>query len=811
MSKKSRERRERNKAVQPDTYFTNGIFELARFGKNTIVKNNRSPEQHTAQMEYLCAEYPSKYGSITQKVRAIKDKVTKCDPYSLLMYLRNLANMGQLSIFSEIEYSSDTNAIIIAQEYIQSILVSTENKHDPSMSNEEEDALYAQITDDFDALYKELMYFYHFWAANVQKTTEIDSARLNEIVEAQYMYWVRGNRYQIFELEPLKSLLPPHDEVLLELFGVSSADIIEGLEKLRYSLSQEYADAFMELGKEYKLFVQAVDAGICPEDAHNNAEKRVAKLTGKLHGSDLINVEAVTGWNSRFTDMLSYGINECTTFWNESEFAGWPIVELPVMKKPFIKINGTSYSFLYYALFDNVYRNIQKGILQQKPEYLEGWKNKQTQTSEEMVKDLFLKLLPGAEDHIGNYYPVKTSLKQTNENDIIIVYQNYLFVIEVKAGSFPSTPPMTDFSAHIKAYQKLAEAADSQCSRTVEYIRKHSPAQFYNHDKNPTFCLPSLDSFDDVFTFSVTIDNFNEFAAKAEKLSVITLKEETIVISCDDLLAYAGYFNSPIYFLHYLKQRKASLHVPQYQMHDELDHLGLYIDRNLYALDPSQYGDVKKVIWQGFRQNLDKYFNLMFVNPSIAQKPIQNMSVQISEIVEYLERNISPENIYLAHFLLDLSSDSREEFAEQTKYALKRQREIRHSVPLVAFGDIKYCAFISVPSIIPYPIQVQLDYVYAAASRNENIPVTWISLVYNSKNQLVSAEGKKCFFSDLDSDDAERIRRMGQEKARDWVLQYETTHGKLGRNDFCPCGSGKKYKFCCLDTCLSEKRKPKER
>ena len=44
------------------------------------------------------------------------------------------------------------------------------------------------------------------------------------------MYWVRGNRYQIFELEPIKALLPPHDDALLELFGVSSSAVIDGLE-----------------------------------------------------------------------------------------------------------------------------------------------------------------------------------------------------------------------------------------------------------------------------------------------------------------------------------------------------------------------------------------------------------------------------------------------------------------------------------------------------------------------------------------------------------------------------------------------------
>lgn len=799
MSRKSRERREKNKTVRSDDYFSNGVFEMARFGKVTIVRNNRTPEQHAAQMEYLCTEYTSKYEDIAQKVKSLKEKIAQCDPYSLLMHLRSLAAMGQMNIFSEIEYSSDANAIIRAQEYVQSILVSTENNYVPSKPNEAA-ALYAQIVADFDELYKSFMFFYCFWAAHIQESREIDNSRLNEIVESQYMYWVRGNRYQIFELEPLKTLLPPHNDVLLELFGVSSVEVIDGLKKLQYSLSQGYADAIMELNKEFERFVEATDSGSSPEDAYKCTERRTSKIAGKLHGSDLINVATITGWDPRFINMLSYGINECSTFWGESEFAGWPIVEFPVTKKPFIKIDGTSYAFLYYALFDNIYRNIQKGIMQRKPQYLEEWKEKQTQASEEMVKELFLKLLPGAEAHVSNYYPVKNSLKQTNENDIIITYQNNLFVIEVKAGSFPSTPPITDFDAHIKAYQKLAEVADSQCSRTIEYIANHSPAQFYDHEKNPIFSLPSLNAFDDVFTFSVTVDNFNEFAAKAEKLSVISLKEETIVISYDDLLAYAGYFDAPICFLHYLKQRKAAMRAPQYQMHDELDHLGLYIDKNLYALNSSLYDDVKNVVWQGFRKTLDEYFNMLFANPSAAKKPTQDMPNQISEIIEYLGHDISPEKIHLAHYLMDLSLDAKEDLAWQIEYALRRQGELKHTVVLAAFGEIKYCAFISMPGIIQYPIQEQLDYAYAAASRNEKIPVMWISLEYDNKSRLVSAEGRKCCFSDLKGDDIERIRHMGCEKARDWVLQYKMIHGKIGRNDYCPCGSGKKYKFCCIET-----------
>ena len=67
--------------------------------------------------------------------------------------------------------------------------------------------------------------------------------------------------------------------------------------------------------------------------------------------------------------------------------------------------------------------------------------------------------------------------------DSIIIYMNHLFIIEVKAGSFPSTPPITDFEAHIRAYQTLVEKADSQCSRTLSYIsRDFHPHLEYSAD-----------------------------------------------------------------------------------------------------------------------------------------------------------------------------------------------------------------------------------------------------------------------------------------------------------------------------------------
>ena len=386
---RSNVRKAKTKNMQPDSYYNDGIFELARFGCNTLIKNNSTPEQRAEHMKYLSTEYHVKYKAISQKIHTIKEDVIRCDPYSLLMYIRNMALSTHMNVFSEFDHSSEANAIIHAQEYIQSIIVSEENKHEPSLPDDTQEKLHIKIIQDFNELYKELLLFYHFWAAHIQETRAINSNQLNDIVEAQYMYWVRGNRFQVFELEPLRYLLPPHTEVLQELFGVSAPEVISGLEKLQYSLSQGYADAMTSLGNQYMSFLDAVQSGINQEKELEDTKERSIELIEQVLGSGLIDVAKVTGWDSRFIDALTLGIGEYGTFGGQSEFSGWPIIELPVMRKPFIKIEGKTYAFLYYALFDNIYRNIQRIIMLRKPAYSEHWKQLQTGASEEMVKQFF--------------------------------------------------------------------------------------------------------------------------------------------------------------------------------------------------------------------------------------------------------------------------------------------------------------------------------------------------------------------------------------------------------------------------------------
>ena len=452
--------------------------------------------------------YDDIYTEIDKQLEDIRAKICQCDPMSIMLFFKSLNAQSQIHNSSESEYTLDENATLRAQDYVQSVLISLPNYYDPiSCLQSDQNKLFNEIHVEFCEIYKKIPLFYMAWGAKILESGEVDKSIVDNLVEAQGAFGVQGNRYQIFELEPIRNLLPPHDCILQELYGITAMEIIDGLDKLRYSLSQGYADSWMDIMNEYNQFCSLIESGIDEDTAMQRASTHMKEITPKVFGADLNDVQAITNWNQAFIDALSCNIGEYETLYNNSAYSGWPIIDLPVVKKPFITICGKSYAFLYYSLFDNIYRNIQRMIFSARNDYVNLWKDKQAAASENMVKDLFEKLLPGAEAYIDNYYPVKTSKKQMNENDVLIIYNNYLFIIEVKAGAFPISAPIIDFNSHVSAYKNLVEKVDSQCDRTCNYIESHMPAIFYDHDGNEKLRISKYTTFDEIFTFSVTVEN----------------------------------------------------------------------------------------------------------------------------------------------------------------------------------------------------------------------------------------------------------------------------------------------------------------
>ncbi len=781
--------------MKPDDYFNNGLMEMARFGRHTILKNNMSTEQYAKVKTTLVQRYPKLKKKIDRLVRSIRKQVCKCDPVQLLTFSSDMFLMSNLGISSEIQSSKEDIYVSRMTEYIQSIIVSSPIKYRPS--RKDPSLRFFWIQRNIVKLYELIDNFYFSWAASTDKLyPDYDEEIRNTVVESQFLYTVRGQRYQIFEIEYFEKLLKAHNEIFVSLFGISCDEIIDGIKKLQYALSQGKLDAINDLGELMDDFFECGEGDINQFKEENpEAGKTFAE---NFFGTKLRNVIDVTGWPEKFVKSLSWGINECVDFYDKKEFGGWPIIDLPIQKRPFIKIGNSYYCFDYYSFMDNFYRALQKAVSREQPDY--KWSDFQKEASESMVADVFSQILPGCVIHRDNYYPKNKSIKNLNENDILVTYAKTLIIVEVKAGSFVFTSPIRDFDNHIVSYRNLIEKADHQCKKIYDYLSSNDNAILYNQDGSVKEQI-DMTKIDDVFMVCVTIDNINDFAARAEKLSFLKLKCNAISVSIDDLMVYREYFDSSLVFLHFLNQRRQATLEDKLALNDELDHLGMYIKHNMYCIQLKDYPVDAQIRFHGYREELDNYFCKLYHPQLMCQKPVQELPRLYLDIINYLEKNDIKNKVEVSNYLLNFSTEAKEQLCQYIEYALRRQKQIGNMIAISTGGDdefsLRYTAFVEQPKINTFTEEYKRDYVLSTMIWNTDDNRVLLDFKFDNGNNLVSMNMKQYALTDISETESKRLLSLGKSRADMRLSIYLKQQGEISHDDMCPCGSGKTYGECC--------------
>lgn len=791
---------------QYDEYFSNGKMELGRIGNLVSVKNHYTAEEISNRNNMIASHIDEAKNEINELIEAIIEKIRKCDPLFLLLSATDVAMSSLIHVVSEIQMGQDSISNLRLIEYIQSILVSIQ--HDPSLLDEDKQfEMVMEIFKDIEDLFTKCQFFYLFWAAQAQEQSNLTRNDIEYIVESHLINCVRGKRYQFQQLDDLEKLILPHSEKMKEVYGETAESIMNGLRKLEVSLSSGKLDSFSDFIKDYEDFQKKAEGKSFEELEALLEEKRQSKTTqgylSKCVGPDLYDVKKVTDWDDRLIESMSWKLGGNSDYLQKEEYPGWPIQDLPVQKRPFIKINGVRYCFDYYNLFDNIYRILQKNIKEHDPSYVATWSKIQQDASESLVAEKFLNLLPNAEVHVENYYPIAGSLKQMDENDIFVICDDIVIIAEVKAGSFTYTPALTDYQAHKDSFDALIGKAAYQCIRTHNYLKNSDgEVTFYNKDKSEKFKIDNK-KVHRVFTFCVTVDNFNAFEAKIEKTVFFNSASGTIAISIDDLNVYKEYFDSEICFLHYLKHRKAATRMKNLMLNDELDHLGLYISQNAYEDYVNDYKDCDSFVVNGFREDLDAYFAGLHNSLIAVDKPVQVIPAYIKEIFDFLETSCMEGRAKFGEFLLDLAFDAREQFDEEIRGRIIRERQLRYMTPIWVEGDFCYCCLVNIPGIDALSERLSKKYTYANML-DRKFDTCWyifVDLDVRGKIQGLKVEELQYSQHVVDGFSEEEISTyMATVKSRrkqQGISMPPAHKKKIYPNELCPCGSGIKYKKCC--------------
>lgn len=782
-------------------------------------------EWRTGEFEKLQVMLVERYPEVVQKIDVliaeIASMVSRLPPEKILHRSWWELTMRSGDKTSESELNFDDGIALRMIDYIQSVLVSIPRAEAQTAEVTEED--WTSLRDKVAQLFWTLLFDYQVCAsANALAPDSEHDANFEEFKFRAQMHWcaVRGTRYQVHQVSHLYDMFIPFTDILSELFGLTAHEFVGEISKIWRSLSYGLGEAVEAARKIGEEVLDAADEKINssqvperdPRDIIAEAVEARGLLEpaqsafGRVFGFDLFNLQKVANLPVSLLDELSWSPGEEKDFFSPGPFAGWPLRIWPTFKRPFVKLNGTYMCFDLYGLFDNIYRVMQRIVMRKKPDFGVSWNRIQQKLSEELPFKYLRKILIGAREFRSVFYPTKGHGSGLDwcEADGLIVYDDHLFIVEVRAGAFTYTPPATDFPAYIASLKNLVLKPATQGKRFLEYLHSAGSVPIFDSEHKAVASLRRSD-FRHTTICAVTVDPFTEIAAQVQHLRKIGVDvgiDPVWAMSIDDLRVYADVFDNPLVFLHYVEQRIQAFRSESVQLDDELDHLGLYLKHNHYTTHAEQLSvdSSTRISFAGYRDEVDRYFNAKMREGEQPGPLRQKISRRLFEIVERLSLSTVSGRSVVASYILDLNGDARDGIAKEIANELEQQPATRRAKPLSTSGGVvaltifcwsPFCEVRDVSIAVTHtrkvlllhdePSRLLLELKYSAAGELTDVSWNWITPTSIPPDELPSLRA-----------DAERLRVKR-------ISSATAAKKKTGRNEPCPCGSGNKYKKCCID------------
>jgi|GEM_PF-3421942 len=533
-------------------------------------------------------------------------------------------------------------------------------------------------------------------------------------------------------------------------------------------------------------------------------DNEATKSIDALIPSELFSVKKITHWPDELIDDLTFNNGEEKTFLGREKYKGWFDIEMPTSKRPFVKVGSESFVFGHSICFDNLYRRLQKAICAKDKSNKEEWNINQAKASEELAAQLLAKPLAGSKTFTNNLYD------KDCENDGILIYENVLFVFEVKAGSYTPRSVDLDPESHKKSVKDLIRAPLNQCEKFINTLTKNRTLTIYTKQHEAKITL-ERDDFDWVFQFAIALDPIGELATSYNTLSDFRNDfKETFPLSIYDLTTYSFFFDSPLFFLHFLKERLKSIDIEKFVNDDELNYLGSYLsdrhfNRRLYASHKEVEQDTKKTchVWlTDMCQDIDEYFD----NYMQTEKPKFDVPDFVNDIILCLDKQQGQDKIKLAFHLLDADKNllPLEDFEKISTQIIQRQKVIKkfgtnnfylrgdeNFTPIQIFCNTPTENYATEEKVFEYSI---------AMLEALNVKQIYYLLLTIDEGKVIDAKCKLVSNSDKykinPREHAMRVRHI-KTTASDFQNDSVPPKAKVSRNAPCPCGSGMKYKRCC--------------
>ncbi|MBE3097317.1 MAG: SEC-C domain-containing protein [Planctomycetes bacterium] len=817
-SQRQEPRRGKGKRAGPDDIIEIGGVTIARHGRLISMQSHRTPEQQRQFESYWVEMYPRVVQEINDRVARIRQVVASHDPLELLRHGFWAMSAAMIGKTSEADYDFADGVAARMVEYVQAVIVST-----PPVGPREEltEEKWKTLYEEVKQLYESLCLTFHLVNSAKRKASEPDYDLDYDYfcVQAQvHVTFVRAFRYAVHDLAFLIDFLGPHDEALRRLFGITAGEFVEAMNRIHRSMSRDSVAAFAELHNEHQraLGLAQEISGDYPRGMDIVAatsrlkeepgwQERMGAIVGRIMGLDLFDLERITTLPTALLDELSLEPGQDGTFFAPGDYAGWPLRVLPTKFRPFLKVDGKHYCFDPINIMDDIYRAIQRLLCRRDPAYADTWNDRQKEASERRPIELLQDLLPQAKVFRPVMYPWKTGAGEQQpgwcELDGLVLFDDTMFVVEVKAGAFTWAPPLTDFPSYMRSLKDLLKRPAEQAARFLAYLRHAETVTLYD-GKHRAVAAISKNDFRNIIPLCLTLDALTTAAHRVRDLAPvgIAVPEPVCCMSIDDIRVYRDVFTSAVTFVHFMHKRYEAERDPYVNVDDELDHLGLYLEYVNYVRHARILRrDLGTAVgsWAGYRRVIDRFFFQMAIEPDGLEKPRPRIGPKLSELIACLDREGSAGRCHCAAILLDIGRESRDDFEKELDKALRRSLERAQPSPFHIQGESSVTVFCDAPGIRALLPTDMREYTLAWMMRANLDRSLLLCVRFDVQQRVASVSWELLRLEDVPPEQRGRIEAESHAQAERRVQEHVRQHGRIGRNEPCPCGSGRKFKRCC--------------
>ncbi len=791
---------------------------MARFGRHIVSKVEWQPGGFDELQDRLVAGYDEVVQEIDRNVADASALVSTLNPLAILHRAWWERSATHLKIESEVALQHEHVLASRMLDYVQSLVASTPPA--AQVNDELSDEAWSTLQRLVESIFQTLNSRYFLCAtAKRRKNGAVVDPAFEEFHFRTQLYWcnVTGEQFQNHQVQALRELLAPQSEVILQLYGITSEQLCDELEKIWHSLTRGIGDAFeaMDAFKEKSLAALDADmkSGVAGQGemsdllrgaiVRHGLELEQSRAIGLFFLYDLFDLQKVTTLPLALLEDFSWVPGQDSEFFAEGDFRGWPLRIWPTFRRPFIKLDGRYYCFDQTSLFDHFYRQLEKRVFVTGESLKQHWIDARKKVTETLPFDYLQRLLPGAVCLKEVYYWLGEVGKPASryETDGFLTFDDHLFIVEVKSGAFTYTSPATDVDAHVQSLKNLVAAPAKQGNRFLRYLQTAHEVPVLDEAGNEVTKL-RLQDYRQVTVCAVTLDPLTEIAAQVQHLPTIGVEvgsEPVWSLSIDDLRVYADIFTNPLEFLHFVQLRKEAFKSQLLQLDDELDHLGLYLRHNHYAKHAADLagGPNTHLQFLGYREEIDKFFSARLMAPQLPSPLRQKMPVGMANLLGLLQTSGKKGRSAIAAYLLDVSGEWREQLFDTLAQEVEHASH-KHPRPFSTYGEVRLTAFPGTPQWGRPSAEDTTTHVKAIMVMNNEPDRVLLDLSYSENGHLVDAEWQFLRRSDITIFELPALQSKAESLRESRLQKALATRRRIGRNDQCPCGSGKKIKKCCL-------------